>query len=81
VKRVWCGLLFLLALTNVVAAEMTTDGRAFEQFTAEEVEALNDSDKTAYEAWQATQNAGQSSSTYQQSEGPNTMDLSSDFSM
>jgi hypothetical protein len=81
VKRAWFGLLFLLALTNVVATEVTTDGRAFESLTAKEIELLGKSDKTAYEAWQATQDAGQSSSTYQQSDGPNTMDLSSDFSM
>ncbi|MGP1716546.1 MAG: hypothetical protein ACTS9Y_05145 [Methylophilus sp.] len=74
----------LLITLHVHAADATlaiatTDGRAFASLTAVEIETLSVPDQAAYQTWAATHNA--ETSTYQQTEGPNTMDLSSDFSM
>ncbi|MFD1122459.1 hypothetical protein ACFQ2T_08100 [Methylophilus flavus] len=51
-----------------------------------DVETLGATDKAAYQLWQARRDTGTSTyqhseGTYQQSEGPGTMDISSEFSM
>ena len=78
-------LLMLLAAMNVYAEEttidvVTTDGRTFSSLTADDIETLSAPDKAAYQTWDGERHTEQSS-TYQQTEGPNTMDISSDFSM
>lgn len=84
-KTVLSMLFMLLVAVNIYAAESTvnvgtTDGRTFDSLTQEEIETLNAPDKAAYQTWDAARHSEESSS-YQSSEGPNTMDISSDFSM
>ncbi|HSI28916.1 MAG: hypothetical protein ACAH05_07090 [Methylophilus sp.] len=84
VKTLVSMLLMLLSSLHVHAADSTfnfatIDGRLFEALTAVDVETLGAADKAAYQVWQARRDT--ETSTYQQSEGPNTMDISSDFSM
>lgn len=74
-----------LAALNVYAEAgtvmiTTLDGRPFESLAPADIETLSGPDQAAYQIWQAGRDAEQSS-TYQASEGPNTMDISSDFSM
>lgn len=83
-KTVLSMLCMLLVAVNIYAADSTvnvgtTDGRTFDSLTQEEIETLNAPDKAAYETWDAARH--EESSSYQSSEGPNTMDISSDFSM
>lgn len=80
-KKMMTGLLFLMiAVTNAMAVETTGDGRQFDSLLPTDVDSLNAADQAAYQVWEATREVEQSS-TYQSSEGPNTMDISSDFSM
>jgi hypothetical protein len=94
-KKLSALFLMLLAAANLNAADSTTmqattstatlDGRTFDRLAPADVEALSAPDQAAYQAWEAARHTEQSStdqsSTYQSSEGPNTMDISSDFSM
>lgn len=75
----------LLAAINVYAEAdtvmiTTTDGRPIESLMPTDIETLSAPDQAAYQIWEAGRDVEQSS-TYQASEGPNTMDISSDFSM
>ncbi|WP_029147849.1 hypothetical protein [Methylophilus sp. 5] len=74
------GLFLLLTSVSAIAADATSDGRVFQYLSASDIERLSAADKLAYEDWARAQ-ASAPSSTYQSSDGPNTMDLSSDFSM
>ncbi|MBF4986671.1 hypothetical protein [Methylophilus sp. 14] len=73
-------LLLMGACMQSIAADATRDGRVFQYLSASDVEQLDAADKLAYKDWADAQ-AAESSSTEQASDGPNTMDLSSDFSM
>jgi hypothetical protein len=89
VKKTITGMLFmLLVAANVHAADTasshatsiaTTDGRTFESLRPDDLPHLSAPDLAAYQTWQAARPA--ETSTYQPAAGPNTMDLSSDFSM
>lgn len=64
------------------AAEATTqDGRPFASLSAETLSRLSPADQQAYRVWQQAQQPPVTTSTYQEETGPNTMDLSADFSM
>lgn len=74
------GLLWMGTCMHGMAADATSDGRVFQYLSVSDVEQLDAADKLAYEDWARAQ-ALEQSSTYQANDGPNTMDLSSDFSM
>jgi hypothetical protein len=89
VKKTIMGMLcMLLVAINIHAAETasshatsiaTTDGRTFDSLSPDDIQRLSAPDLEAYQTWQAARPA--KTSTYQPAVGPNTMDLSSDFSM
>ncbi|MGQ2965502.1 MAG: hypothetical protein ACT6RZ_09425 [Methylophilus sp.] len=77
-------LLMLLVAVDIHAADTassvaTSDGRTFDSLSADDIQRLSGPDQAAYQTWQAAHPA--ETSTYQPAAGPNTMDLSSDFSM
>jgi len=73
-------LLWVGACMHSMAADVTRDGRVFQYLSVSDVEQLDAADKLAYDDWARAQ-ALEQTSTYQANDGPNTMDLSSDFSM
>jgi hypothetical protein len=89
VKKAITGMLFMLLLAvNIHAAEtassiatssITSDGRTFDSLSPDDIQRLSAPELAAYQTWQAARPA--ETSTYQPAAGPNTMDLSSDFSM
>jgi hypothetical protein len=89
VKKTITGMLCMLLLAiNIHAADtassiatsiITSDGRTFDSLSPDDIQRLSAPDLAAYQTWQAARPA--ETSTYQPAAGPNTMDLSSDFSM
>lgn len=70
-------LLLALAASSAFAAETASEDRSG---NPNDLPALNADAQAEYQAWQDAQST-EPTSTYQQPEGPNTMDISSDFSM
>lgn len=71
------GLLVWMASLPLHASEhVTADGRSFQSLSQHEVLALSATEQRAYAEWLSMQPAAAPVS-----EGPNTMDISSDFSM
>ncbi|AKR42246.1 hypothetical protein ACJ67_01490 [Methylophilus sp. TWE2] len=71
------GLVLLMSLQSV--AGQVVDERAREQLSADQVNALSPTEQHTTEDQKGS--LPESQSTYQEQTGPNTMDLSSDFSM
>lgn len=74
-----CGVSGHLLAAEPAAA--TQDGRPFASLSAEAISRLSPVDQQAYRAWQQALPPPVTTSTYQEETGPNTMDLSADFSM
>lgn len=70
-------LLLALAASSAFAAETASEDRSG---SPNDFPALNADEQAEYQAWRDAQSI-EPTSTYQQPEGPNTMDISSDFSM
>ncbi|MDP8568891.1 hypothetical protein [Methylophilus aquaticus] len=66
----------MVSLRAQASEDVTTDGRSFQSLSQHEVLALSAAEQRAYAAWLSEQPAAAPVS-----EGPNTMDMSSDFSM
>jgi hypothetical protein len=93
VKKTIVGMLLMLLLavhshaaesagsdaTSAATSISTSDGRTFDSLSADDIQRLSAPDLAAYQTWQAAH--PEETSTYQPAAGPNTMDLSSDFSM
>lgn len=89
VKKTIVGMLLMLLLAvhshaaesagSAASSISTSDGRTFDSLSADDIQRLSTPDLAAYQTWQAEHPA--ETSTYQPAAGPNTMDLSSDFSM
>jgi hypothetical protein len=71
------GLVLFISLQSV--AGQVVDERAREQLSADQVNALSPAEQPTTEDRKGS--LPESQSTYQEQTGPNTMDLSSDFSM
>lgn len=71
------GLVLLISLQSV--AGQVVDEHAREQLSADQVNTLSSADQQTTEDRKGS--LPESQSTYQEQTGPNTMDLSSDFSM
>lgn len=74
---VLAGLVLLISLQSV--AGQVVDAHAGEQLAADQVDTLSATEQQTTEDQKAS--LPESQSTYQEQTGPNTMDLSSDFSM
>lgn len=83
--NVWILATILSAVVGVACAAdagaTTQDGRPFASLNAEAIAQLSPVDQQAYDAWKRASAPPVTTSTYQEETGPNTMDLSSDFSM
>lgn len=66
----------MLSLGAQAGEDVTADGRPFQSLGQHEVLALSAAEQRAYAEWRSMQPAAAPVS-----EGPNTMDISSDFSM
>jgi hypothetical protein len=69
------------SLQAVATEAATQDGRPFASLSAEAISSLSPADQQAYQDWQQASQPPMTRSTYQEETGPNTMDLSADFSM
>lgn len=69
------------AATEAATEAATQDGRPFASLSAEAISKLSPADQQAYQDWQQALQPPVTHSTYQEETGPNTMDLSADFSM